>query len=99
MAFCIDEFATAEVFFSHLAAQEGSKSSTVEHTVILNKDRFPTKAAARDWVKSHGFKTETVRETTNSWRFRQRPPEDFAQDSFRTVKATNGVSIVVGHLK
>jgi len=60
------------------------KTSTTVQTVVFDKKRW-TKAQAAKWLKDNGFKAVTVRETGNSYRFRQRPPEDFEQKSFRTI--------------
>jgi len=41
----------------------------------------------------------TSRETSTSFRFRQRPPTDFVKKSFRTKNIGDGVSLVFGRLK
>ena len=79
-------------------AQEGRKPTTVQ-TLIMSKSQFSTRESALNWAKQHGFKSETIRETSNSWRIRQRPPSDFIQTSFRVTNLTNGVNAVIGHLK
>lgn len=67
-------------------------------TLILSKDRFKSLPDAQAWCKKHGFKSG-VDETTNSYRFRQREPSDFADGSLRTIKLDKGIDAVVGHLK
>jgi len=89
---------SAELYLQQLDAQAG-RSSTTAQTLVMSKKRFPTRDSAKTWAKDKGFSSATVRETTNSWRLRQRPPEDFAQDSFRVIQMTNGVQSVIGHLK
>lgn len=79
-------------------AQEG-RPKTHTQTLIMAKSKFPTRADAKRWAKDNGFKSDTVRETTNSWRLRQRPPEDFIQTSFKIINMTTGVQAVIGHLK
>ncbi len=70
---------------------------TVVQTVIVSKSIAKTKEEATRVAKD--WKTDSVRETSDSWRFRQRPTEDFVPGSFRTKEVKPGLSIVVGHLK
>lgn len=68
-------------------------------TIIVPKDRYPTLAEAERVAKRYAPKAiYTHRETTNEWRFRMRPPEDFKQSTFITIKR-GPVQIVVGELK
>lgn len=75
----------------------------VAQTLILAKTKFKTKAQATAWVRQRGFKVRHKRkgpdETATSFRFRQRDPGDFVSSSFKTIKLTGGVSMVVGRLK
>jgi len=75
----------------------------VIQTVILSKDRFPTKEEAEEWIRANGFLTDfegnEVDETANSWRYRQAAPGAFVTGSFRTFELTNGVQAVGGKLK
>jgi hypothetical protein len=75
----------------------------VTQTLILSKTKFKTLKAASAWVKDHGFKVrhkgKAPDETGSSFRFRQRDPGDFQAGTFRTIKVTDGVSMVVGRLK
>jgi hypothetical protein len=87
-----------ELYLQHMDAQAGRNPTTVQ-TLVMSKKRFPTKDSAKTWAKDKGFKSSDVAETTNNWRLRQRPPEDFAQESFRVIQMTNGVQSVIGHLK
>jgi hypothetical protein len=96
-AFVIELFGSFEEFNS-FEAQNGRPKTHVQ-TLIMSKERFPTRASAKQWAKANGFKSDTVRETTKSWRLRQRPPEDFIQTSFRVINMTTGVQAVIGHLK
>lgn len=67
---------------------------TQVQTLIFAKDKFPTASAARKWAKDHGFRTDKVDETENSFRLRQRNPGDFVR--LRTITLTSGVQAVVG---
>jgi hypothetical protein len=96
-AMVLDVFGAFEEYQA-FEAQEGRPKTHVQ-TLIMAKSRFPTRASAKKWAKDNGFKGDTVRETTNSWRLRQRPPEDFIQTSFKIVNMTTGVQAVIGHLK
>lgn len=96
------------------ATKKAKQPSAVVQTLILSKKVFKTLAAAKKWIRAHGFKVpgEKVKkaaitpiskpeidETPTSYRFRQRPPGDFVKGSFRTITITEGVKAVVGRLK
>lgn len=70
----------------------------VIQTLIFYKEYF-TLEEAKKWIKEHGFVDNGYDETENTYRFRQRDPEDFIQDSFRTITITTGIKAVVGKLK
>ena len=53
-------------------------------TVIVSKDVARTRAKATKVARKFANRIYTSRETKTSWRFRQRPPKDFVQKSFRT---------------
>jgi len=89
---------SVETYMQHLDAQAGRKPTEVQ-TLIMAKTDFPAKADAQAWAKAKGFKSSDVRETTNSWRLRQKPPEDFIQNSFRIIQMRKGVQSVIGHPK
>jgi hypothetical protein len=71
---------------------EKDKDGTVQ-SIILSKDKFPKKEDAIKWADEHGFKTYTSRETENSWRIRQYPPDECTEGggSFETINITDGV--------
>jgi len=73
------------------------KPTTIQ-TLVFAKDTFKSAGDAREWAKSHGFKTE-IDETEDSYRIRQRPPGAFVAGSFRTINITDGVTAVIGKLK
>ena len=66
-------------------------------TIAFDKAKF-TRAEALAWCKTHDFSADTSRETESEWRVRQRPPDDFKQDTFRTKEIDDGVSIVDGEI-
>ncbi|KPK67240.1 hypothetical protein AMJ82_11005 [candidate division TA06 bacterium SM23_40] len=71
-------------------------------TLIFDKDKFPTEASVRAWIKDHDFKLSPnpgIDETDSGWRVRQRDPGDFQEGSFRTIDITDGVKAVIGRLK
>jgi hypothetical protein len=86
-------------YMEHMAAQSGTKAPMESQTLIMSKTEFKTKGEAKAWAKEKGFKQDDVRETTASWRLRQRSPEDFNQSSFRMITMRKGVQSVVGHIK
>ena len=64
-------------------------------SLILSKERFPTKADAREWVLNHDFKAPKVDEKPDSWRFRQFPPGRCDEETIRTTTITRGVQAIV----
>lgn len=77
-----------------------AKSRTLQ-TVIVSKSRTNDRDKAREIARKHADRIYTSRETSESFRFRQRPPDQFDQKSFRTFKVPGekGVSLVYGQLK
>jgi phage-related protein (TIGR01555 family) len=71
-------------------------AATTVQSVILSKSEFadPSKAAA--WIAAHNFSNSGIDETPENYRFRQRPPEEFEEGSFRTIELRPGVSTVIG---
>ncbi len=69
-------------------------------TIIVSKDHpgVDSRADAQRIAEKHGD-VYTSRETESSYRFRQRPPGDFVEDSMRTEKRGEHVSVVWGELK
>lgn len=75
-------------------ASENLQSVIVDKSVA--KDRKTAKRIASEFAN----RIYTSRETSDSFRFRQRPPEDFKKGSFRTKKIPEaGVSLVYGKLR
>lgn len=79
--------------------EERQEETTEVQSLILSKDTFPTREEATQWVTDNDFTADKVDETDDSWRFRQRDPADFDEDSLRTIDITDGVKAVVGRLK
>lgn len=73
-------------------------SKFVAQTLVLSKKQFPSEAAARAWVKKHGFVAPKVDVTQSTFRFRQEDPAKFAKGSFRTITPAPGIEIVLGRL-
>lgn len=67
-------------------------------SVILMKENYD-EPAAREWIKSHSFKSNDMDETDESYRFRQIDPGEFISGSFRTIEIKDGISAVVGRKK
>ncbi len=53
------------------------KKQTEVQTLIFDKKEFPKRSDATKWAKAHGFRTDKVDETENSFRLRQKNPNDF----------------------
>ena len=54
---------------------------------------------AEEVARRYADRLYTVRVTSTSFRFRQRPPECFVKGSLRTKRVSEAVSIVFGRLK
>ena len=72
---------------------------SVKQTIIVKKTVAKTRKQAAALAKPHAERLYTSRETSQSFRFRQRPPEDFKPKTFKTIQVEPGVSIVIGKLK
>ena len=70
-------------------------------TIIVSKDLAPTRSKAERIARRYANRIYTSRETSGSFRFRQRPPKDFKKKSFRSFPLPNepGVVLVYGDLK
>lgn len=63
-------------------------------SLIMSKERFKDSKSAKNWAKDHGFKSNKVDETEDSFRLRQFEPNVCKNGSFRTFELTNGVKAV-----
>jgi hypothetical protein len=77
---------------------KADKEPTTVQTLIFAKDKFNSSEAAKSWASEHDFKSSKVDETEDSYRLRQRDPEEF-KDQSKTVELKDGVQAVIGHLK
>ena len=66
-------------------------------SVIVKTTRARTRTQATKVARKHANRIYTSRETSTSFRFRQRPPSCFL--TLRTKCLPNGVCLVVGKLK
>ncbi len=80
------------------ALEDAAQQNMVVQSLIFDKDMF-TEDKAKQWALDHGFKADKVDATEDSYRLRQREPEEFDPDSFRTIAITEGVQAVVGKAK
>jgi len=79
--------------------ENGSKAEgTVIQSLIFDKELF-TAETAKKWALDHDFKADLVDDTGESIRLRQKDPNEFLEDSFRTIELTDGVKAVIGRLK
>jgi hypothetical protein len=79
--------------------RQAEADGTTVQTLIMSKEQFATADDATAWATEHDFSADKIDETDESWRLRQRPPEDFDEDSLRTIELADGVQAVVGRLK
>ena len=90
-------YESTDAYLQHMDAKEGRSATTVQ-TLLMDKSRFPTKNDVRAWTKERGFKSDTIREVRNTWRVRQRAPEEFSQSSFKVSQMSRGVRSILGTL-
>jgi hypothetical protein len=74
-----------------------------KQTIIVPKSLASTRKEAERLARRYADRLYTVRETKDSWRFRQRPPDCFVPGSFRTFclpsKNKGRICIVYGKLR
>jgi hypothetical protein len=75
-----------------------AQDSTEVQTLIFSKSDF-TKDEVLAWAKDHKLGADKIDETEDSYRVRQKDPNDFEPDSFRTIDITKGVKAVIGKPK
>lgn len=70
-------------------------------TIIVSKRIAKTRDMARRIAAKYAKRIYTSRETSGSWRFRQRPPDDFVKGSFRSFPLPDNTDIILvyGKLK
>ena len=71
----------------------GKSRYTQTQTLILSKKRFGSVEDATRWIHEHGF-ADIPDETGTSYRFRQRDPDFFKSNSFRTIELAEGVKAI-----
>ncbi len=64
---------------------KGEKETTVQTVIFAPKSEWTQEKAAA-WLEKHDFHASKVDETEDSYRFRQREPEEFENGSFRTIE-------------
>lgn len=69
-------------------AEELQLAATEVQTLIFPKKHWENADEAKKWAKDHGFKSSKVDETGSSYRFRQKDPSLFDENSFRTICLT-----------
>ena len=72
-----------------------------KQSVIVKKSHpsVDNRSDAKRVARKYADRIYTARETSTSFRFRQKPPSDFQKGSFRTQKVNKNVSIIWGKLK
>ena len=71
---------------------------TTVQSVLLSRSRFSSQRQAMAWLKGHGWR-QALDVKPNTYRARQIDPAKFARGSFRTIRLTDGVEAVIGHLR
>ena len=75
------------------------REAAVTQSILLSRKNFKTKEEAISWLKEHKKKHDAIDETEDYWRARQRDPEDFRQETFRTYEIAAGIKLIIGRLK
>ena len=70
-----------------------------KQSILISKDIVKSRQGAKIIARRFADRIYTIRETKNWYRFRQRPPEDFIEGSFRTFEVKKGVRVIYGTLK
>jgi len=70
-----------------------------KQTILVSKKIAKSIIEATKIARRYADRIYTSRETENFYRFRQRPPEDFIEGSYKTNKVGNGIYIIYGELK
>ncbi len=68
---------------------KGETTTTVQSIIFSPKSEW-TASDCQQWLKDHDLKAPEADETEDSYRFRQRDPGDFEEDSFRTINFKGG---------
>jgi hypothetical protein len=95
----IKSFALGGLKLNDNRQKELDLQNMVVQTLIFDKNVFKQMSDAQAWAKQHDFKFEKVDETESTFRIRHREPDEFDQESFRTIQLTEGVSAVAGKIK
>ena len=68
-------------------------------TIIVHKSVAGSREEAHSIAKEYSSEIYSAKEKPGTYHFRVRAPENFVKSSFRSKKVTNGVTLVLGHLK
>ena len=73
-------------------------------SLVFDKKTYSSKRKVNDWVKKNNFKIDNrlknpIMKFDKTFRVRQRNPDWFRKDTFRTVSLGKGVKGVYGFLK
>lgn len=98
IASAIKQWAIDHGIMSSKSEIETKAQSTTVQSLIFDKEKF-TVETAKKWAEDHDFRSDLVDETEDSIRLRQRDPNDFEDDSFRTIEIDDGIKAVIGKLK
>lgn len=75
-------------------------SSMVLQSVVVSKDLASTESQAHQIASKFARgDAGAADETSTSFRFRQQAPDRFVPGSLRTIRPTNGVAMIMGHLQ
>jgi len=71
------------------------KQDAEVQSLLFDKNVYSTQEA-KDWVKSHDFKSDDVDIIEEYIRLRQRDPDGYQDDSFRAIDLDDGIKAVIG---
>jgi HK97 family phage prohead protease len=72
--------------------------SMIIQSLVFDQEKFSKEEAAK-WLEEHGYQDNGVDETEGSFRYRQREPGEFDEESFRTIEIKPGIIAVIGKMK
>ncbi len=79
--------------FSQMASED------LEVQALIFSDANFTEESAIAWARDNDFLFDKIEETEDSWKLKQKDPNEFEPDSFRTIDITEGVKAVAGKVK
>ena len=78
--------------------EDETESPLVTQSLIFSKSRFESADKAKGWATENSYNADNVEESEDAFRLTQRDPNEFEENSFKTIELTDGVKAVKGYL-